>query len=213
MKRIKNILTLLVIIAITIWAFIKINSLPSLTGLFTPKKLVIQNTPVVVKQIQALAQLVTVSMYEEIVVDSNASTVRTLQIPLLPGVHLSGEDKTLVIIGKVTTHIGIDLQKLSNTDISGTRDSINIMLPQADVLDAIINPSDVTVFIERGEWNNEAVNNLKKKAQYIAVSDAQSKGLFLQSENKARQILTDFFTAAGYKKVVIRFRKNHIRQQ
>ena len=76
-----------------------------------------------------------------------------------------------------------------------------------DVLDAIINPSETEIFIEKGEWNNDAVINLKNKIQRMAVADAQSRGLLRQSEEKATQILTDFFMAAGYKKVVIEFKQ------
>ena len=208
MKRFKNILITVVFIALTAWLFIKIQSLPSLSKLFTSKSVTIQNTTVVVKQIQALSQLVTVSLYEEIVVDTNASVANKIRLPLMPDITIRSEEKTLVMIGKVTAHIGIDLAGMSNTDISGNRDSIHIFLPQAKVLDVIINPSDVSVFIERGEWDNKAVSQLKSKMQHIAATDAQSRGLFQQSENKAKQLLTNFFMAAGYKKVVIQFKRN-----
>ena len=84
------------------------------------------------------------------------------------------------------------------------------MLPPAEVLDAVINPSDVEVFIEEGDWNSQAVANLKNKIRGIAIVNAQSRGLFAQSQNKAQQILSDFFIAAGYKKVVIDFKRNAV---
>ena len=207
-KRIGNFLLFAVMIVLVIWLFFKIKNLPSISNLFKPKNVEIQNTPVVVKQIQALAQLVTVSMYEELVVDSNATDKKILNLPLLPEITLRNDAKTLVVVGKITTHVGVDMQKLGTGDISGTTDSIHILLPAAEVLDAIINPSGVTVFIEQGEWNNQAVINLKNKIRYIAIADAQSRGLLSQSESKARQIITGFFTAAGYKKVVVQFKGN-----
>ena len=149
-KTLKHTLFFILVAALAIWVYHKVNQLPSLSDLFTPKKTEIENTPVMVKQIQALAQLITVSMYEEIVVDSNATESKTLHIPLLPDISVMSEEKKLVLIGKVTANVGIDLQKLSNLDISGTKDSIHILLPAAEVLDAIVNPSDVSVFIERG---------------------------------------------------------------
>ena len=207
-KRIGNFLLFAVMIVLVIWLFFKIKNLPSISNLFKPKNIEIQNTPVVVKQIQALAQLVTVSMYEELVVDSNATDKKIINLPLLPDITLRNDAKTLVVVGKITTHVGVDMQKLSTGDISGTTDSIHILLPAAEVLDAIINPSGVTVFIEQGEWNNQVVINLKNKIRYIAIADAQSRGLLSQSEVKARQIITGFFTAAGYKKVVVQFKGN-----
>ncbi len=204
-ERIKNIFLLAIVAALFVWLFIKIKSLPSVSEWFAPKNVVIQNSPVVIKQIQALSQLITVSMYEELVVDSNINNTAFLPVPLLPRIAIYNNEKILVIIGKVTTHTGIDLQKMGNFSVSSSKDSIHIILPQAEVLDAIINPSDVTVFIEKGEWSNEAVASLKNKIQRIAVADSQSRGLLMQSENKAKEILTRFFTAAGYKIVVIQF--------
>ena len=208
-KRLKQISIFLLLAIVVIWATLKMQSLSSLKNLFKTKPVTIANTPIAVKQIQALAQLVTVSMYEEIVVDSNANNDTKLAVPMLPNVTLFTNEKRLVLIGKTTTHVGIDMQQTGNESISGTPDSIHIVLPPAQVLDAIINPSDVTIFIERGEWNNEAVVRLKNKIQYIAIADAQSRGLFSQSETKAKEILTQFFTAAGYKKVVVQFQQQN----
>ena len=205
-KGIRDILIVLVVAALAVGLYVKWDTLPSLKDLFKPKVVTIQNTPVIVKQVRAFAQLITVSMYEEMVVDSNATDTKTLNIPLLPDITLYSHQKSLVVIGKVTTHIGIDMQKLSNLDVTGTTDSVHIMLPAAEVLDAIINPSDVTVFIEKGNWDGSSVGRLKTKIQYLAIADAQSRGLLSQSESKAKQILTDFFTAAGYKQVIIQFK-------
>ncbi len=210
MKRIRNILVIVVVIALSLWLFSKIKSLPAFSDLFKPKKVTIANSPVAVKQIQALAQLVTVSMYEELVVDSSINHSKILPVPLLPNVMLYNDENTLVIVGKLTAHVGIDMQQLSNLDISGSKDSIYIVLPAAEVLDVIINPSDVSIFIEKGDWNNEAVTNLKRKMQTIAIADAKSRGLLLQSEKKAKEILTRFFTAAGYKTVVIQFKEESL---
>lgn len=211
-KQVRNWSLLAAAVALSAWLFISIKSLPSLADLFTAKPIAIQNTPVVVKQIQALAQLVTVSMYEEIVVDSNVNNSKSIDVPLLPSITFYNDENTLVMIGKVTAQVGIDMQAMSNSDISGTTDSIHILLPPAQVLDAIINPSDVNIFIEKGVWDNAAIVALKNKIKTLAVADAQSRGLLPQSENKALQILTDFFTAAGYKKVIIQFRQNTLPQ-
>ena len=199
------IILLLVIIG---WLFTKFKVLPSLNNIFKPKPVLIENTPVVVKQIQAIAQLITISAYEELVADTTVIDTKSIDIPLLPPIQLSAIPRKLVIIGKSTTNIGIDMQQLRDSDISGTKDSIHIILPAAQVLDVIINPSDVEVFIEEGTWDNTAVTNLKNKIRYLAVADAMSRGLLAQSERKAVDVLTNFFKAAGYNKVVIQFRGN-----
>jgi len=196
----------LTLLATLVWVFFQIKKMPSLANIFKPEKVVIENSPVVVKQIQSLSQLVTISMYNEIVADTAEPEIQNFQLPLLPSMKFYKTLKRLVVIGKVTVHVGIDMEQLQPGDVSGTKDSLHLKLPPAEVLDAIINPSGVEVFIEDGEWNSKAVSNLKNKIQYLAITDAQSRGLLSQSETKAKQILTDFFTAAGYKKVMIDFK-------
>jgi len=213
MKRIRNILIIILLLLIAGWLFTKYKSLPPFSSIFKPKPVLIENTPVVVKQIQAIAQLITISAYEEMVADTTVTDTRTIDIPLLPAIVLPSPTRKLVIIGKSTTNIGIDMQQLRDSDISGTKDSIHIILPAAQILDAIVNPSDVEVFIEEGAWDNTAVTNLKNKIRYLAVSDAMSRGLLAQSERKAVDVLTNFFKAAGYNKVVIQFRGNGVRME
>ena len=210
MKKTIRIFIGLVVIAGVVWAFIKIKNMPSFSEMVTPEKVVIENSPVIVRQIQALAQLVTLSMYNEIVADTSVPDIQNIQLPFLPGMRFYKNQDRLVIIGKVTVHVGIDMQHLNAGDISGNADSLHLLLPPAEVLDAEINPSGVEIFIEEGDWNSRAVANLKNKIQYIAVAEAQSRGLLVQSQNKAEQIFRDFFTAAGYKKVAINFKSKPV---
>lgn len=213
MKLIRSFLIIIVILITAALLFIKFKALPSFTNLFKPKPVTIENTPVVIKQIQAIAQLVTISAYEELVVDTVAADTKTLRLPLLPAIELPAPTRKLVIIGKSTTNIGIDMQQLRDGDISGTKDSIHIILPAAQIIDAIVNPSGIEIFIEEGAWDNTAVTNLVNKIRYLAIADAMSRGLLAQSEQKAVNVLTNFFKAAGYRKVVIQFRGNGIRMQ
>jgi len=205
-KKIKIFIGLAVATAF-VWVIINIKNMPSFTTLFTAKKVVIENSPVVIKQIQSLALLVTVSMYDEIVADTSKPDIQHFQLPFLPDMSLYKDLNRLVIISKVAVHVGINLQALNAGDVSGTKDSLHLLLPLAEVLDAIINPSDVEVFIEEGDWNSQAVANLKNKIRSIAIINAQSRGLFAQSQNKAEEIMRDFFIATGYRKVVIDFKR------
>jgi len=213
MKWIRRALIFILLLLIVGWLFTTYKVLPSLTNIFKPKPVLIENTPIVVKQIQAIAQLVTISAYEELVADTTVIDTKSINIPLLPPIQLSTLPRKLVIIGKSTTNIGIDMQQLRNNDISGTKDSIHIILPAAQILDVIVNPSDVEVFIEEGAWDNTAVTNLKNKIRYLAVSDAMSRGLLAQSERKAIEVLTNFFKGAGYRQVVVQFRGKAIKAE
>ena len=76
----------LLMVAVFVWTIITIKNMPSLSTWFSPEKVVIENSPVVIRQIQALAQLITVSMYDEIVADTSMPDIKNIQLPLLPAI-------------------------------------------------------------------------------------------------------------------------------
>ena len=209
MRLIKKIVLVFLVIIAGWWFLGKLNIFPSISSLFASKAVVIDETVTIVKEIKPLAQLVTVSAYEEIVVDSSVSmsSRATLFQPLIPLVIRPGKflDKSIVMIGKTVTHVGIDMEKLNTDDIRTTKDSIYITLPKAQILDIILNPSDVEIFIERGDWDNTTITELKNKIDSIAKEHALQKGLLAESEKKAVEIMSRFFAITG-KKVVIDFK-------
>jgi hypothetical protein len=185
--------------------------IPSLPDLFKEQPVTIEKTGVWVQEIKALAQLVTVSAYDELVADTSRTLLPEIfRVPsILPPVVLPrsvlGERK-LVIVGKTTTHAGINMARISEQDVQVVKDSIHITLPKAVVLDVLLNPSDVDIFIEEGQWDNEAIVQLKNKIRRLAAAKVVQKGLLVQSEQKARTVFSDFFRAAGFEKVQIDFR-------
>ena len=209
MRLIKKLVLIFLVVIAGWWLLGKLNFIPSLGNLFSPKAVVIDETVTIVKEIKPLAQLITVSAYDEIVVDSSVSMARRANFfqPLLPMVIPPGKflDKVIVIIGKTVTHVGIDMEKIRAGDIHTTEDSIYISLPKAEILDIILNPSDVEIFIEKGDWDNATITKLKNQIDSIAEQHAIQKGLLFESEKKAVEIMTRFFAVSG-KKVVIDFK-------
>lgn len=209
MKKRRDIIFILLAAFAAWWLFSRLAGLPTFSDLFTAKKVEIDKTTIVITNIKALAQLVTISAYDEIVVDSTVNSsdglhgFAALYPALAPAIFSA--DKKLVLIGKTTTHVGLDLQKLGTNDLQIISDSIHLTLPPAQVLEVILNPADVEVFEERGKWTNDAIVHLKNKITYLAAANAKSLGLLAQSETKAKEILTAFFKGLGYKKVGFSF--------
>src|SRR6476660_2705222 len=96
-KWIRRMLIFILLLVIAGWLFTKYKVLPSLNDIFKPKPLLIVNTPVVVKQIQAIAQLITISAYEELVADTTVIDTKSIDIPRLPSIQLSSIPRKLVI--------------------------------------------------------------------------------------------------------------------
>ncbi|MEO6070637.1 MAG: DUF4230 domain-containing protein [Chitinophagaceae bacterium] len=212
MKSLRYIAVLLLIIMAGWWLLSRISSIPSFGTLFNEKETTIDNTAVIITNIKSLSQLITISAYDEIVVDStrnasNRATGFAALYPALAPAILTKEQK-IVLIGKTTTHVGIDLQQLTPGDVTVIKDSIHLRLPPAAVLDVILNPSDLEIFDEKGEWSNEALAKLNIKIKYIAAENAKSIGLLGHAEAKAKSILVTFFNAFGYKKIGFSFQQN-----
>src|SRR4051794_28390733 len=99
----KLIIALIVIIAV-FWMLDRFHLIGSMTDRFRANPVVIDETPILIKDIKSIGQFITYTFYDEVVADSNIVTRgsafvnafnRLAPIPLLPPA-----DKQLVLIGK-----------------------------------------------------------------------------------------------------------------
>lgn len=182
------------------------NIFPSLKNVFKPQPAVVDETPLLLKEIKNIAQLMTVEVYNEVVVDSTRFPfgISPRIFRSIPGNPLSlfpAAQLVLIVRGKVVA--GVDLQSLDQNNIKTRNDSLFIQLPRAAVLDVITNPSDVETFIEKGDWNEGAATVLKVRARNRMMQQAVAQGALQQADAKARQVVYELFKNAGYKQVVI----------
>lgn len=155
-----------------------------------------------VKEVKNIAELMTVSSYDEVVVDSTKS-LNTV-FPGLLSAKVISKPTQLVIIAKGRIIAGTDLKELKEESVFIKGDSVSLLLPPAKVLDAIVNPSQFEIFIEETGWNEKEVNNLKVKARDLIVSRSIQLGLLKKADIKARQIMENFLRSAGFKKISVR---------
>ena len=204
---IKKIILLTLAIVIGIWLLRKINFLPSFNDLFTSKPVVIDQTPILIKQIKTIAQLITVTSYDEVVVDSlvyNKAAAFTdafnsfTPLPVLPSLQ-----KQIVLIGNGKVLAGTNLQKLRDENIVIRNDTITLNLPHAEILDAIINPGDFETFEEKGVWNANEVTDVKLKARQKMIDRALQQNILIKADNKAKAIMENFLRNAGYNVVYV----------
>jgi hypothetical protein len=205
MRFIRNIALTFFLFLASWWLLGKMNLLPSLGDIFSPKKVEIDRTPVVIQQIKSLAQLVTVTAYTEVTADSTMRStlgerLRDVFNPFSVQVNMN---RQLVIVGNVVVHAGVNLDKLNPQQVFIRGDSISLQLPPAEILDVILNPSGTDIFVEEGTWNNEAVTAVKARIRDKAVSELKDRGVLYQADERAREVLLQFFRAAGFKQVTI----------
>ncbi len=76
MKLFRNYILIIIAVILSVMLLQKVNILPGFNDIFKPKDVLIENTPLLIREIKELAQLITVTAYDEVVVDSaKASTM------------------------------------------------------------------------------------------------------------------------------------------
>ena len=176
--------------------------IPSWSDIFSPRPVVIDNTPILIKEINELSQLTTVTAYDEVVADS-FRVAKNDMLPSLfpiPGVLPVSMDR-IVLVGKGRVTAGIDLKKIKEEDIHIDKDSISLRLPAAEVFDAILNPADFDTFAEDGEWTPEAVTQVKIKAREKMIRRALQQGLLSRADAKGKQLMENFLGGIGFSKI------------
>ena len=198
----------LILVGVVLFGFYtlkKIESLPSFKNLFASKPLVIDETPILIKDIKSIGQLITAAATDEVVVTSTLPTRgsgfvnsvnRLSPIKLLPSA-----DKRIVLIGKGKVLAGTDFTKLDSNAIKISGDTVTIRLPQATIIDAILNPADFETFEETGLWTPEEVITVKLTARQKMINRALQNNLLTTADNKAKAIVSQLLSAAGFKVV------------
>ncbi len=203
-KFLQKYLLIAAIILLIIFLFQKINWLPSFKNIFSSKPVLIEETPVIIKEINTLAQLITVTFTDEVVRDT--AKIGNGMPSLLPtgiGTILTPAIDKLVIIGRGKVLAGTNLKNLQEKDINVTGDSIHVILPHAEILQTIMNPSDFETFIENGDWNEGAATALKIKIRNEINQNALQQNILHQADARCKNIIESFLKNTGFKKVEI----------
>lgn len=188
-------------IAILYFVLAKLDILPSLKNIFRSRPVVIDNTPVLVKEMKTIAQLMTMSSYDEVVVDS-AKSYQAMMPGLTDG-NTFQKGSQLVVIAKGQIIAGVDLLELDESKIVLSGDSVSVTLPKSKILDAIVNPSQYEIFIEEKGWEPAEVNALKVRARDNMVERALRVGLLKKADAKAKMIMENFLRSAGFKRISV----------
>lgn len=206
-RMLKRYVALLVILGILLLLAVIFRRqwMPSFANIFKAQPVVIDDTPILITEINELAQLCTISAYSEVVADSVSVAKKTVAETLLPdlsgfsGLPVTG--KRIIVIGKGRVVAGTDMKKIRAEDIFVKGDSVALRLPPAEILDAIMNPADVEVFSELGEWSAEAVTAVKVKARNKMIAQALQQQILQKANDRSRLLLENFLFGIGYNKV------------
>lgn len=185
----------------------KIKWLPSFQNIFKSQPIVIDQTPIVLKEIKTLATLITITYTDEIVMDT--AKIGNRLPSLLPtniGTLLVPSIDKLVIIGRGKVLAGTDLKSIQPTDIYANEDSVHLFLSHAKILQTIINPSGFEIFEEKGNWGDAGVIAMKLKIKNEINKRAIRQNILNQADERSKSIVETFLKNMGFNKVVIQWK-------
>lgn len=207
MRKARSISITIIIIVAACWLLVRSGVLPSWRNVFGTKPVLIDETPILIKEIKSLGQLITYTSYDEVVADSAIVTPgsafvnsfnRLSPVPLLPSA-----DKQLVLIGRGRVLAGTDLSLLTDSSVIIKNDTITLLLPKPKIFDIIVNPSGFETFVEKGVWTASEVTQVKLEIGRKLEARALQQNILTKADTKAKSILQDFLGNMGYKTVLV----------
>jgi hypothetical protein len=183
------------------------GAVPGVTSWFKAKPVTIDETPIMITEIKKIAQLFTTTIYDEVVIDSTkvepTSTKQRILSTIALKIPILSKTSNIVLIARGKIMAGIDLQKLDDNAIRIHKDSVFFKLPDAIILDAVMNPSDIETFDESGSWTEQETIIIKQKAREKMIQRAIQQGLLDKATMQAKRTMETFLRTTGYKNVYV----------
>ncbi len=197
-----KIATLVLIAGLLVGGWYYIQSLGfNLFGLSFGGELKIENTANVVEKIKEISEFTTACYYEEAVLKD--SKVEKNEGGFL-GLVDTETSKEIVIIAKGKVRAGFDLSKVTEDKINIKNDTIGITLPEPEIFDVIINPSDYEMYIEEGKWSHEEVTALQTNYRTQLLEKAKDAGILNKAKESGKKRLENLFQTFGFSVVELK---------
>ena len=164
-------------------------------------------TATVIQQIQSLSELVTVKyVMQKPIVFSAGSSSELVNLAKQFGVPGASDD-TVTLIFHGVAKAGVDLGKVSASDVESSGKTISLRIPKPVVTDVYIDESQTQVLDRRKGLFRDFDTTLELKARQYARSEmgraARQDGIEKEAEQRAQQQLGNFFRALGFTNVTI----------
>ncbi len=203
MKKTVNSLLLIVVLVMLYFILSHFGILPTFGNPFRTKPVTIDNTPILIEEMRELRNLVSVTIYDEVVIASEKDEKQYIGNPMsvLP---LSYTSKArIVLVGRGTVMAGVNFFELKEADCFVKDDSVSLHLPPATILETSINPSGFETFTETGHWTEAEVTSTKQQAKQQMEQRALAQNILSKATLKSKQVVERFLRLAGFKKIVI----------
>ncbi|MGC2112835.1 MAG: DUF4230 domain-containing protein [Candidatus Korobacteraceae bacterium] len=155
--------------------------------------------PTVVRQIQALQRIETVSYTMDKIISGEREN------PILPN-FLAGDRLLLVVHGEVIA--GLDLSKLQQGDVTVRGSSVSVHLPEAEIFTTRLDNAKTRVYSrDTGLFSSPDPNlegEVREEAERQLRTAALEDGILKTAEANARQTINSMLISLGFANVEIR---------
>ncbi len=197
MKLTKNIMSLLLVVAIMGMAYIFVADTYKWWPFKVKEEAVkIDDTPNVVTEIRGIKKFTTACYYADVTVSAEKTSDNWLK-------NLLRQRDRICLIGHGSLRVGYDFEQLASDAVRISGDSLFVKLPPVVVLDTICNPKDCEVFIDDGNWPHDRVQRVHADLLNTLVDDARKSGIMDKASRSGRAQLEKLFRSFGFHTVVL----------
>ena len=202
MKTVRKIITLLTVIIVVCAGLFVAYKFTHMFD-FLKRDLSIEKTANVVEEVKKIGEFTTACYYEEVPLrDIRIDTIEREGLFGI-GAGKSFKENEIVLVGKGRVRAGFDLSKVKDGDMNVYGDTLEMKLPQAELFDIIMNPSDFTTEYEKGTWSHELTKPLKERAKANLEKNALDYGILQKAEESGLNRLEMLFKTFGFNTVLL----------
>ena len=167
-------------------------------------ELKIDDTANVVEKIKKISEFTTACYYEEFVLKEGKKEASKLEgVAKFVKVQADSTLNEIVILSKGTVRAGYNLSKISATDLIISNDTITISLPEPEIFDVILNPSDYEFFVREGKWSHEEITAIQSTAKDRVLNDAINAGILDKADVVGKERIQGLFKTFGFNVVKV----------
>ena len=167
-------------------------------------ELKIDDTANVVEKIKKISEFTTACYYEEFVLKEGKKEASKLEgVAKFVKVQADSTLNEIVILSKGTVRAGYNLSKISATDLIISNDTITISLPEPEIFDVILNPSDYEFFVREGKWSHEEITAIQSTAKDRVLNDAMNAGILEKADVVGKERIQGLFKTFGFNVVKV----------
>ena len=202
MKTLRKIITLLTVIIVVCAGLFVAYKFTHMFD-FLKRDLSIEKTANVVEEVKKIGEFTTACYYEEVPLrDIRIDTIEREGLFGI-GAGKSFKENEIVLVGKGRVRAGFDLSKVKDGDMNVYGDTLEMKLPQAELFDIIMNPSDFTTEYEKGTWSHELTKPLKERAKANLEKNALDYGILQKAKESGLNRLEMLFKTFGFNTVLL----------